>query len=121
MNSPAWLGQLALIGPASISLMLLVMGVLSQRLGRAIHARPYYLVFYLAAALVAVAVVVRLVNLGTPLAIPEIIDTPATSTEFTAPMATGWVVLYNGLLALGVTLGLLVAWHYWSWLLAERD
>lgn len=121
MNSPTWLGQLALIGPASISLMLLVMGVLSQRLGRAIHARPYYLVFYLSAALVAVAIVVRLVNLGTPLPVPEISATAVEPTEFTAPMATGWVVLYNGLVALGVTLGLVVAWHYWSWLLAERD
>lgn len=120
MNSPAWLGQLALLGPASISLMLLLMGILSQRLGRAIHARPYYLVFYLAAALVMVAVIVRLLNLGTGIPTPPISDT-LESPEFTAPMAVGWVVLYNGLLALGMTLGLVVAWHYWSWLLAERD
>lgn len=120
MNSPAWLGQLALLGPASISLMLLVMGILSQRLGRAIHARPYYLVFYLAAALVAVAVIVRLLNLGTAIPTPPI-SNPSESPEFAAPMAVGWVVLYNGLLALGITLGLVVSWHYWSWLLAERD
>jgi hypothetical protein len=34
---------------------------------------------------------------------------------------TGWVLLYNGLPALAVTLGLFVAWRYWSWLLAERN
>lgn len=121
MNSPVWLGQLALLGPASISLMLLMLGILSQRLGRAIHARPYYLLFYLSAILVAVAIVVRLVNLETAVSTPQIDGTAGEASEFTAPMAVGWVVLYNGLLALSLTLALVVAWHYWSWLLAERD
>jgi type III secretory pathway component EscT len=93
----------ALLGPISLALMLMVLGLLSRRLGRATHARPYYFGFFVAGALVAAAALVRAASLIAP-------DEPAD-----------WTVLYNGLLALGITLGLLFTWYYWSWLLAERD
>lgn len=96
--------HLALIGPLSVCVALVVIGMLSRRLGRVTHSRPYYLGFFIAAALAAGAVVVRGVSM-------------IGSVE-TAP---DWPLVYNGLLAAGITLGLLVAWHYWSWLLAERD
>lgn len=110
-----------MLGPASISFTLLVMGILSQRLGRAIHARPYYFGFYLAAGCIALAVGVRIVNLGSADMVVPPENTIETFTELTQPMVQEWTVLYNGLLALGVTIGLVVAWFYWSWLLAERD
>jgi hypothetical protein len=31
-----------------------------------------------------------------------------------------WVLIYNGLPALAVTIGVYLGWRYWSWLLAER-
>lgn len=92
------LDLVALIAPISIGCMLIVLGLLSRKLGRVTHARPYYGAFYLAAGLICGAVIVRL---------------------FTPPLES-WMFLYNALLAFGVTLGVLTAWRYWSWLLAER-
>jgi hypothetical protein len=80
-----------------------VLGLLSRKLGRVTHARPYYLGFFAAAFLVAVAVIARLFDLG--------------GLE---SVVLAWLV-YDGFPAAGVTLGVLFAWHYWSWLLAERD
>lgn len=95
---------LALLGPLSICVTLLLLGILSQRLGRVTHARPYYLGLFLAAALAAGAVIVRALRL----------------TDAREPL-TDWSLIYHALLSAAVTLGLLVAWYYWSWLLAERD
>lgn len=81
--------------------MLFVLGMLSYRLGRVTKATNYYRGFFISAALVMVGIVARLIC--------------QTETDDAA-----WVLLFNGAPALGVTIGLIVAWHYWSWLLAER-
>ncbi|GAB4314234.1 MAG: hypothetical protein Kow00117_06590 [Phototrophicales bacterium] len=90
-----------LIGLLSIAIMMFVLGMLSQRLGRVTRAAPYYYGFFLSAIFVLIGVGARLVY-------PVDSDDPA------------WVLLVNGTPALGITIGLVVAWHYWSWLLAER-
>jgi hypothetical protein len=105
-----WSGLFGLLGLASTGVALLVMGLLSKRLGSVTRAPRYYLGFYVAALIVEVSVLARLVNVGRgAAAIAEL------SRDF------GWVFLYNGLPALAVTLGLYVGWRYWSWLLAERN
>ncbi|MCU0499565.1 MAG: hypothetical protein MUF87_19620 [Anaerolineae bacterium] len=93
------LDVLALIAPMSIAFALIILGLLSRKLGRVTHARPYYGAFFVASALIGAAILVR---------------------WLTEPLEL-WMFVYNGLLALGVTLGVLAAWRYWSWLLAERD
>jgi drug/metabolite transporter superfamily protein YnfA len=88
----------------SISVMLLVFGVLSRRLGRVTRAHAYYIGFFVASALVFVGAIVRIV-------FPSHHDlTPGVL----------WILLYNGAPALGLTIAVVIAWHYWSWLLAER-
>jgi hypothetical protein len=101
---------LELLAPLSITGALLVIGLLSRRLGRATRAAPYYIGFFVAALLVGSSVLARLVNL-----ILRIADANRLQQD------TLWVLLYHGLPALGVTLGVVFAWRYWSWLLAERD
>ena len=101
---------LELFSPLSITAALLIMGLLSRRLGRATRAAPYYIGFFVAAALVGFSALARLVNLVLHLA-------DATMLQ----QDTFWVLIYHGLPALGVTLGVVFAWRYWSWLLAERD
>lgn len=103
-------GWLELLAPLSIAAALVVTGLLSRRFGKATRAAPYYVGFFVASALVAVGVVIRLGNL-----ILWHLDAAVLSRE---PM---WVLLYSGLPALGVTMGVVIAWRYWSWLLAERD
>ncbi len=105
-----WSGLFGLLGLMSIGVALLVMGLLSKRLGSVTRAPRYYLGFYAAALMVAASVLARLVNVGRGAAV---------AAELNRDL--GWVLLYNALPALAVTLGLFVAWRYWSWLLAERS
>lgn len=98
------------IGQAAVGIMLVVLGLLSKRLGSATHAKPRYSFFYLAAVLVFAGCAIRLLNAIYEWASPEMLH---ASLE--------WVLLYTGLPAAGITLGVIMSWHYWSWLLAERD
>jgi uncharacterized BrkB/YihY/UPF0761 family membrane protein len=100
------LSGLGTLGAFAVALMLYVFGLLSRKLGRVTHAKPFYWGFFAAAFLVALATSVRLFC---------IISTIPPDQH------TQWGIVYNGLFAIGVTLGLGVAWRYWSWLLAERN
>jgi hypothetical protein len=102
MNSQ-WLSWL---NPAAIAGALLWLALLSRRLGKVTHAPPHYIGLFVAAALVGASAVLRIVNLWLG------VDVDGW---------WGWALLYNGLPALGVTVGLVFAWRYWSWLFAERD
>lgn len=108
MSFPPVVSILAVIGPISITILLFTLGTLSRRLGRVTHAKPYYLGFYGAAVLMACASVVKL----TALQLAQTTDLYQNNE---------WSILYYACFAAGVTLGLIVAWRYWSWLLAERD
>lgn len=103
-------GFLALIGPISIGTALWVLAHLSRRLGEVTHARPYYRLLYGAALLVWISIPLRLLYLLGGVALSDNLNQNIL-----------WIVLYIGLPALGLTLGLIVAWRYWSWMLAERD
>ncbi|HEX2906867.1 MAG TPA: hypothetical protein VHO69_08410 [Phototrophicaceae bacterium] len=105
-----WAGVVGLIGPISLVVALVVIGLLSKRLGRVLRTRQYYVGFFIAAGLMATSVFARILNLGrgAPVA-AELNHDPA------------WVFLYMGLPAIALTLGIVVAWRYWSWLLAERS
>jgi hypothetical protein len=100
-----WFG---LLGVGGIGVMLVVLGLLSKRLGAATKAARRYYGFYAAAGFLFASAGVQALNLLLRLA-PEsaLLDAPA------------WLLVYIGLPAVGVTIGLVYAWHYWSWLLAE--
>lgn len=95
-----------LIGLLGIVFALIVVAQLSKRLGYATRAKPYYRGFYVAAALLVVSIIGQLVN--------ELLLRAD-------PHEPGWILVYDGIPALALTLGVVVAWRYWSWLLAERD
>jgi hypothetical protein len=109
MHGFDWAGLAGLLGMGSIVFVLLLLGRLSQRLGQVTNAAPYYTGFYLGAVLVTVGGAARAWNLSDASRAADLHQT------------TLWVLLYNGAPALGVTLGVIFAWRYWSWLLAERD
>jgi hypothetical protein len=46
-------------------------------------------------------------------ALPDSIPSVLNSPVF-------YLLLYHLPLALGLSLGLMITWHYWSWLLKER-
>ncbi|MFN8528986.1 MAG: hypothetical protein U0670_10270 [Anaerolineae bacterium] len=97
-------------GQFAIAFVLIILGLLSKRLGTATRAKPKYIGFYFAAGFLLIGVVLRLAN-GFLHWFPD--DTLQFSLE--------GVLVYNGLPAVGITLGVIFSWRYWSWLLAERD
>src|SRR5512135_3569141 len=101
-------GPFDLFGMASITVAILVLALLSKRLGAVTHTPRYYLGLYGSAALMAVSVLARLLNWLKRTDAANINSDPV------------WILLYIGLPAVAVTLGVIVAWRYWSWLLAER-
>lgn len=100
----AWL---ALLGPLSVAITLVILGLICRRFGQATGARPYYVGLFVGAALVGVGLLARVATL-------------MTGTMRIPPDTLG-TVLRDGLPALGLTLSLAVAWRYWSWLLADRE
>jgi hypothetical protein len=98
----------ALLGMLSIVLVLVVMAVFSRRLGRVTKAFPHYVGFLIGAAFVAIGFGVRLLDLLNG----------GDSLQLQHDLMR--VLLYNGMPAAGVTIGVMTAWRYWSWLLAER-
>lgn len=93
---------LSTVGPLSVTLALIVVGLLSQRLGAVTKMPPHYRWFFVAASLTGSSVVVRLLGVS-------------VRSQDTLSL------LYAVLFALGVTLGVVVAWYYWSWLFGERE
>jgi hypothetical protein len=104
-----WTGALGALGMISIAVALVVLGRLSYRLGRVTGAGPSYRGFYVAAALVGIGAAARMSNL-----------VGDTAASLNLHQNVFWVFLYHGAPAAGLTLGVFVAWRYWSWLLAER-
>jgi hypothetical protein len=109
MSQIEWTHMAGLLGPLSMAILLALLGRLSKKLGSVTQSTPYYLLFYVASALILVSMVVKLDHIVNGVTI-----------DLTLDENLRWVLLYNGLPALGVTLGVVAAWRYWSWLLAER-
>jgi hypothetical protein len=102
------ISALGLLLWVAVIVTLIVLAQLSERLGNVTHARRYYRWYYVAACLVALSVVIQVLNHQPPL---------AASPNLTIL----GIIAHDGLQATGLTIGLIITWYYWSWLLAERD
>jgi hypothetical protein len=92
---------LSAFGPAAVVLALVVGGQLSQRLGTVTRMPATYRWYYVGAGLVAASLTLRLLGI-------------AQATDVL-------LLVYNTTYAVGVTIGVIVSWHYWAWLFGERD
>ena len=99
-----------LLGYVAMAVALFVLAQLSHRLGQVTHARNYYRGYYLAILLIGVGIAVRFYFI-----------TRGEASLEAANQKLVYTLLSDGLPAVGITIGLIVTWHYWSWLLAERD
>ena len=98
---------LGLMGPISIMVALIVVGLLSRQLGEQTNAKRFYLGFFAAAILIFISIAAQFLDL--------ILHFPHNDTLLL------WIFVDDGLPAIAVTIGVIFAWRYWSWLLAERD
>jgi len=98
-----WFGWLTY---TAFAVSLVCLALLSRRLGRVTHSAPYYIGLLVAAAIVTISPIAYIIT--------NILNTNVEGS-------IAWALIYNGLPAFGLTLGIFFAWRYWSWLFAERD
>jgi hypothetical protein len=96
-----------LIAPIAFAFAFVTMGLLSRKLGIATRAKPYYLGFFAAAGLMLISGGARFLYALLPIDAGSVADILR-------------LLLLDGLPALAATLAVILAWRYWSWLLAER-
>ena len=106
----------AILGSAGLAAVLYALAVLAQfgrKLGAVTKMRPYYRGYYVAIVCVGLALITRLVRASVFWA-----EQPQSIPFLSEPLFQ--LLLYHLPLAIGLTVSLVVTWHYWSWLLKER-
>ncbi len=106
----AILGSLGLF---AIVYALLILAQFGRKLGAVTKMRPFYNGYYVAACCVGLALVMRLVRATVFWAPRDTIPSLLNAPPF-------YLLLYHLPLAIGLSLGFVITWHYWSWLLKER-
>jgi hypothetical protein len=93
-------------GILSIIILFVILAKLSQRFGAVIKMPPVYRYYYTALVLLAISYITHVVS------VTDIISVETT---------LAWVLLatYYLPLVFGVTLGLIITWRYWNWLVTE--
>ncbi len=106
-------GILGTAGLGSLAIMLLILARFGYKLGAVTKMRPYYQGYYIAIGLVIIAFVTRSIRVSVFWAPPDMIPAVLNDPIF-------YLCAYHLPLALGLSLGLIITWRYWSWLLKER-
>jgi hypothetical protein len=104
------LGSLSLL---AVIYMYYILANLSRRYGDVIRLPPYYRGFYAGIILICVAFFGHLIQDSVIIA-PEQAPSLLTNDWF-------YLLVYFLPLALAVTIGLAVAWRYWSWIWREQQ
>lgn len=124
--------MLGTAGLASVMLMLAILARLTKRWEAITRTRSHYRWFYVAGALVALASLSRLVRIGhLPLiawgqdlagrAMPAI-ERPISAglSPFLESSSWFYLIFYHLPLVAAMTIGLILAWRNWGWLLRAR-
>jgi hypothetical protein len=106
----------AILGSAGLAAVLYALAVLAQfgrKLGAVTKMRPYYRGYYVAIGCVGLALITRLLQASVFWA-----EQSQPVPFLSEPLFQ--LLLHHLPLAIGLTISLVVTWHYWSWLLKER-
>ncbi|HSR33927.1 MAG TPA: hypothetical protein VLY63_25450 [Anaerolineae bacterium] len=101
------------IGLFSLIYALVVLAQFGRKLGAVTKLKPYYKGYYVAACSVGLTLVTRLIRATVFWAPQDTIPSVLNSSLF-------YLLAYHLPLAIGLSLGLVITWRYWSWLLKER-
>lgn len=104
---------LGTLGTLSLLLLIYILAKLSERFGSVIKMRPLYRYYYTALIFLAIGYLAHLAAAQAVLA-PESMPTWV--------LAPWFLLLAHHLpLTIGVTIGFIITWRYWSWLVTEQD
>jgi len=101
------------VGLASLLYMLIILAQFGRKLGAVTKMRPFYKGYYVSIACVGLASVIRFIR-------ASVFWAPSDTIPALLNFPFFYLVLYHLPLAIGLSLGLGITWHYWSWLLKER-
>lgn len=104
---------LGTLGTLSVLILFYILAKLSERFGSVIKMRPQYRYYYVALVLLLVGWIAQLLVMAADLM-------PASVQVW---LHSSWFVLlvYYVPVTIGVTMGLVITWRYWSWLIVERN
>ena len=105
---------LGTFGTLSVIILFYILAKLSEKLGSVQKMEPYYRYYFAAIFFLAIGFIIQLL----------MVRISATPENFPTWLTASWFLMlaYYFPLALGVTIGLIVTWHYWSWLVINpRD
>jgi hypothetical protein len=101
---PLTLIPFSVVSLLAVLFLLYIFATLSRRLGEVTKMKPYYRWFYVAMALVVVAIIAAALR------------PPNDPHDL-----TGYVLAYDLPLILAGIISLIVAYRYWGWLFRERS
>jgi len=99
-------------GLGSLILMFVILARLTRRWELVTRSRSYYRLLYVAAALIALASLTRLVRTG-------YLISEAESPVLSEPRSWFYLCFYHTPLIVGAIISLVVTWRNWGWLLRE--
>jgi hypothetical protein len=109
----AFFALLSPLGTLAIIALFFILARLSAKLGSVTRMPPHYRWFWVAAGFLGIALVSQLLRISVSL------TSKASYQWLDSPYF--YLVTYHIPMAIGVTIGLVVTWRYWNWLLTERD
>jgi len=104
---------LGTIGPLSVIYLFYILARLSERLGSVQKMTPAYRYYYVAICFMGVGFISQLIIIQVSL-MPQNFSQWLSSPLFL-------LLTYHLPMAVGVTLGLIITWKYWSWLITDQD
>jgi hypothetical protein len=106
----AILGSMGLV---ALIYALVILAQFGRKLGAVTKMKAFYKGYYVAACCLGLALLARFVRAAVFWAPTEAVPSLLNSASF-------YLLLYHLPLAIGLSLGLVLTWHYWNWLLKER-
>lgn len=104
---------LGTLGTLSVLILFYILAKLSERFGSVIKMRPQYRYYYVALVLLLIGWIAQLLVMAADL-MPANVQTWLLSSWFV-------LLVYYVPVTIGVTIGLVITWRYWSWLVMERN
>lgn len=101
------------LGTLSILVLFYILAKLSERFGAVIKMRPRYRYYYLALVFLSIGWIAQLLVMAVNL-LPANIQNWFDSSWFL-------LLAYYLPVTIGVTIGLVITWRYWSWLIVEHN